>query len=215
MAVPPAPGPARDVEVVCNGVGHHFGRQRLFRDISFLLSNKGSVCVAGPNGSGKSTLLRIVAGLLEPASGTVEWRSGGRVLGRTERFASLGWVSPELHLYGELTVLENVRFFARLRNVPGPAERWTSFLESFGLAPERHKFYAELSSGLKQRARLACALLHEPEALILDEPTSNLDRAGKDLVAHVIHSQRERGLLIVATNEEDEYGYGQSLVRLG
>lgn len=214
MSDPPAPGPSRDVEVVCSGVGHRFGRQQLFSDIHLTLTRGASVCVAGPNGSGKSTLLRILAGLLEPASGTVQWRAHGQVLKGAQQFRSLGWVSPDVQLYQELTVLENVSFFARLRNIPGHADHWTAYLESFALAPERNKYYAALSSGLKQRARLACALLHEPRALFLDEPTSNLDRTGKELVARLIEAQIARGLLIMATNEEEEYRFGR-LVRLG
>jgi heme exporter protein A len=215
VAERPPPGPSGSLELACDAVGHHFGRQRLFADVSFALSTPGSVCVAGPNGSGKSTLLRILAGLIEPARGRVTWRAGGRDLPRGERFPRLGFVSPDLHLYGELTVLENVRFFARARHLQGRDERWRELLVKFGLGAEGHKPYAALSSGLKQRAKFACAVLHDPAVLLLDEPTANLDRTGRDLIAGVMRAQSERGLLVIATNEEEEYQFGESLVRLG
>ncbi len=215
MAGPPSSGSAGDLELLCEEVGHRFGRQRLFADVSFSLSGRGSVCIAGPNGSGKSTLLRILAGLTEPVSGRVIWRAGQRTLERLERHRCLGFVSPDLHLYNELSVLENVRFFARVRHVAGSDERWLAHLARFGLADERDKSYSALSSGLKQRAKFACALLHEPAVLLLDEPTTNLDRVGRDLVAGILTAHTEHGLLIVATNEEEEYRFGQRLVRLG
>lgn len=196
-------------------MGHGFGRQRLFADVSFSLSGQGSLCIAGPNGSGKSTLLRILAGITEPWSGTVTWRTGQHTLSRLERHRSLGFLSPDLQLYGELTVLENARFFARIRQESGSEEIWLTHLSRFGLAEERDKPYAALSSGLKQRAKFACALLHQPPVLFLDEPTTNLDREGRELAAEVMRSQAERGLLILATNEEEEYRFGQSRVRLG
>lgn len=201
--------------MACLGVSHAFDHAPLFSDVNFSLFGQGSLCVAGPNGSGKSTLLRILAGLIRPEAGEVVWREAGRALSRAEWFARLGFVSPDLHLYGELTVLENLRFYARVRRVAMSEPGAQSLFDRFGLVADQHKCFRELSSGLKQRARLACALLHEPRALLLDEPTSNLDRAGRDLVAELVHAQRRRGLLIVATNEEEEYSFGEELVRLG
>ena len=215
MPGPSPSGSPGELELLCEHVGHGFGRRRLFADVNFTLSGKGSVCIAGPNGSGKSTLLRILAGITEPLSGKVTWRTGTGTLTRLERHRSLGFLSPDLHLYGELTVLENVRFFARVRHETGSAERWLDHLSRFGLAEERDKPYAALSSGLKQRAKFACALLHEPPVLFLDEPTTNLDREGRELAAGLMQAQSERGLLILATNEEEEYRFGQNRVRLG
>ena len=205
---------ASEVALACEAVGHRFGRQRLFAEVDFSLSGRGSVCVAGPNGSGKSTLMRILAGVLEPSAGRVTWTQGGRVLERQERHARLGFVSPDVHYYGELTVLENLRFFARLRGLPGGDEATLALLERFELAREGHQLYATLSSGQKQRVRYVAALRHSPAVLLLDEPTANLDRSGRRLVADVVETQTREGLLVVATNEEEEYRFGQTLVRI-
>lgn len=203
-----------DIDLSCERVGHGFGRQRLFSGISFTLQGQGSLCVAGPNGSGKSTLLHILAGILEPRTGQVTWSSGGRALARLERHQCLGWVSPELQLYGELTVLENLRFFARLRRLRESETCLQGLVDRFDLAGERHKPYSALSSGQKQRLKYVAALLHSPAVLLLDEPTANLDRAGRELVAQVAKEQSQHGLLVVATNEEEEYRFGETLVRL-
>lgn len=202
------------VDLICERVGHRFGRQKLFAGIEFGLQGKGSVCVAGPNGSGKSTLMRILAGLLEPASGRVTWSRGGIPLDRLERHRSLGFVSPDLHLYGELTVLENLRFFARLRGVSHDDDTLSTSLARFGLASHSQKPYATLSSGQKQRLKYIWALLHAPSVLFLDEPTANLDGEGRRLVSEVVEQQRHTGLLVVATNEEEEYRFGDTVVRI-
>jgi heme exporter protein A len=202
------------VALTCEAVGHRFGRQRLFAQVDFSLSGRGSVCVAGPNGSGKSTLMRILAGVLEPSAGRVTWTQGDRVLERQERHRRCGFVSPDVHYYGELTVLENLRFFARLRGLSGSDETASALLERFELAREGHQPYATLSSGQKQRVRYVAALQHAPAVLLLDEPTANLDRSGRRLVADVVETQTREGLLVVATNEEEEYRFGQTLVRI-
>lgn len=204
----------RAVDLCCEQVGHRFGRHRLFAEISFALEGRGSICVAGPNGSGKSTLMRILAGVLEPTAGRVTWTSGGQYLSHPERHRCLGFVSPDVHLYAELTVLENLRFFARLRGLSSGDETILHLLDRFELANEERKPYATLSSGLKQRVKYVSALLHAPEVLLLDEPTANLDRAGRRLVADVAQAQAQDGLLVVATNEEEEYRFGETLVRL-
>lgn len=202
------------MDLFCERVGHRFGRQKLFAGIEFSLRGCGSLCVAGPNGSGKSTFMRILAGLLEPAAGRVSWSSGGKLLDRQQRHQSLGFVSPDLHLYGELTVLENLRFFARLRGVPADEKSLSVPLERFGLSAHAHQPYATLSSGQKQRLKYIWALLHAPTVLFLDEPTANLDVEGRTLVADVVEQQKRAGLLVVATNEEEEYRFGDTVVRL-
>jgi heme exporter protein A len=195
-------------------VGHRFGRQRLFSDLDFALAGTQSICVAGPNGSGKSTLMRILAGLLHPSFGNVVWQEEGRTLDREGWHRRLGFVSPDVHLYGELTLLENLRFFARLRGQDLPALRLDARLDRFGLGGEGNKLYATLSSGQKQRVRYLAALLHDPPVLLLDEPTAYLDRDGRTLVAEVVREHRERGILVLATNEEEEYELADRTIRI-
>jgi len=117
-------------------------------------------------------------------------------------------------LYGELTLLENLQFFARLRGVSHSADHMDPHLEQYGLADHKHKLLATLSSGQKQRAKYIASTIHEPAILMLDEPTANLDRSGRDAVARVVEMQRGRGILVVATNEEEEYKFGDHLVQL-
>ena len=213
-------GPVSDekgdaITVECRGLGHRFGSQRLFADLSFAAQRSQSVCIAGANGSGKSTLLRIVAGLLEPVAGTVRWTAGDRELTRQEVRSHLGYVSPDVHLYGELTLLENLQLFARLRHLADDSTRLEKLLAAFDLEDHAGKRLQLLSSGQKQRARYLVATLHEPAVLILDEPSANLDARGRSLVSSLMARQKASRVLMVATNEEEEYGFGDRLVLLG
>ena len=159
-------------------------------------------------------MLRILAGVLEPTAGGATWTVNGKKLGRMDLRTHLGFISPDIHLYGELTLLENLTFFARLRGLSCSLPDLQARMERFGLADGGNKLLATLSSGQKQRAKYIAQTIHEPIILMLDEPTANLDRTGREAVAQLVDAQRSRGLLVVATNEEEEYEFGDHLIRL-
>jgi len=200
--------------LVCEGVGHRFGRRRLFADISFELQGPGSVCITGPNGSGKSTFMRLIVGLLTPSRGQIKLLESGRELSPPELRARLGLVAPDLQLYGELTAAENLTFFARLRHLPNPERSWDENLAKVGLEGRAHDRVGNFSSGQRQRMKYLVATLHNPYLLLLDEPTANLDDAGRELVAGIVAEQRRERLLVVATNDREEYAFGDRIVNL-
>jgi heme exporter protein A len=186
-----------------------FGSRVLFRDLSGEARRGRALAVTGPNGSGKSTLLRILAGLARPSAGRVEWATGGGELRHV-----LGYASPDLQLYRELTARENLDFFGRLLDRdPGQTSRR---LSEVGLRERDHdKLVALFSSGMLQRLRLAFALLADPAILLLDEPGSNLDDEGRTLVDEVVGRQRERGTVLIATNDPREAALADETVALG
>jgi heme exporter protein A len=196
------------------GVGKRFGRRTIFRDLQTHVSAGEVLVVTGPNGSGKSTFLGILAGLVRPSRGTVRWRDGERELGREFRRRSLGWVAPDLMLYAELTARENLHFFARVRGLDSTPGEQKALLERVGLGRRADDIVGEFSSGMRQRLKYAFALLGSPRVLLLDEPTANLDVDGVVMVDGVIRDQRERGLLVLATNEPRETEYGDRCLRL-
>ena len=198
----------------CDSLGHRFGRRRLFSDISFELQQPGSVCITGPNGSGKSTFLKIVVGLLQPARGKTALLLDGGELSASDSRQHLGLVAPDLFLYGELTAAENLTFFARLRRLPNPNRDWNETLASVGLEGRAKERVGNFSSGQRQRMKYLIATLHNPPLLLLDEPTANLDDAGRAIVSDIVLKQRQSGLLIVATNDREEYAFGDRVVTL-
>jgi heme exporter protein A len=196
-------------------LGHRFGRRRLFDDLSFELLPGEVLIVAGANGTGKSTLLRILAGVLSPVSGEVRLEIDGRVLEREERPLATGYVAPYLEVYDGYSVRENLAFIARARGMRNAGVRIESVMAQVGLSRRADDPVKTFSSGLRQRARFAAALISDPPLLLLDEPGSNLDDAGVQMVKSVVDTrQASGGLLIIATNDEREASWGTREVRV-
>lgn len=202
-------------QLVVERLGKRFGRRILFRELAFALDAGASLAVTGANGSGKSTLLRILAGVMAPTKGTVRLSVDGQAVSREERPLRVGFVAPYLNVYDDFTARENLDFLAKARRLAGASERIASVLELVALgdrADDRVKTY---SSGMKQRVKYAAALLAEPPLLLLDEPSSNLDVAGLQMVDRVMaHQQEQGGLLIVATNDAAEAARCREAIRI-
>ena len=171
-----------------------FGRLRVLEGVSGGAESGELLLVTGSNGCGKSTLLRCLAGLMAPQAGTIECRIDGQDLDVAERRRAVGFVSPDLELYPELTTAENLDFFCRLRGVD--PSRGTELLGEIGLPHDRAA--GALSSGMRQRLRWIWALLHRPSILLLDEPLQNLDEPGRRDVLRLLRSHLETGLAIIA-----------------
>lgn len=193
-------------------VRRRFGRVRVLAGVSGEVSPGESLLVSGPNGSGKSTLLRILAGLLAPEAGTVELHHEGRLLDIAGRRRAVGYVAPDLALYEELTTLENLEFFCRLRGVP--LERGRELLDLVGLPLDRAT--GALSSGMRQRLRWTWALLDRPRLLLLDEPFQNLDRPGVEQGTELLeHHLAGGGMAVVASPGPLEIPHVRSRLELG
>lgn len=178
-----------------SGVSRSFGRLRVLRELSGRVGDGGVLLVRGRNGSGKSTLLRCLAGLMAPDTGAIHYREGDRTFDIAERRRRTGYVAPDLALYEELSVLENLEFFARLRGLP--AQNARSWTDRVALPPGR--LAGALSSGMRQRLRWAWALLGQPSMLLLDEPFQNLDSEGELLVRALLTEHLRRGFAVVAS----------------
>ena len=197
------------------GVSKRFGRRRVFEGVNAEVGRGEVLVVVGPNGAGKSTLLLVIAGLLRPTRGQVVVSVDGKALPYENRRQWLGMVAPDLTLYQELTALENLRFFERVRGrVPREADL-EALLERVGLEGRERDLVGTYSSGMRQRLKYAFALAHAPKVLLLDEPTANLDASGVSMVEEVIAEQRRRGVLVLATNEPEEARFGDHCVALG
>jgi heme exporter protein A len=164
------------------------------------------VSIIGPNGAGKTTLLRILATLSRPSGGRV--RMGGLDL---ERFGPairqrIGFLSHQTYLYGELSPLENLRFYGRMYGVRDLEQRAVELLERFGLAGRRDDPSRTLSRGMQQRLSLARALLHRPDILLLDEPYASLDLRAADALANTLRELHTMGCTVLLTTHDLERG---------
>ena len=192
----------------------HYTETLLFKDISFELHPGEVIAITGWNGSGKSTLLRIIAGLVRPSSGKVEMSFQGESIPKESRRRFVGMVAPAFSLYEELTALENLEFFSKVRGIVYDRKSCLGMMERTGLSENANKLCRNYSSGMKQRLKLAQALLHNPPLLLLDEPGCNLDSKGMKIVENIISAQRQRGMTVIASNEKREVDYGDRVINL-
>jgi ABC-2 type transport system ATP-binding protein len=164
----------------------------------------------GPNGSGKSTTIRILCGLLHPSSGRASVAGYDVVASPEQIRRNIGYMSQKFSLYADLTVLENLRFFAGMYGVSSDLvkERIGWALEMAGLRGRESSLTGTLSGGWKQRLALGCAVLHRPPILFLDEPTSGVDPLSRRLFWELIQRMSDEGVTVfVTTHYMDEAVY--------
>lgn len=195
-------------------IAKRFGRTVLFKKISFEVNAGVIVAVTGWNGSGKSTLLRIIAGLIRPTRGKIEYYRKGKKIIADDRRNFIGMVAPALALYDELSALENLRFLAQVRGVNISLDRYFNLLKKIGLKGWENANYGIYSSGMRQRLKIVQAILHNPPLLLLDEPFNNLDTKGIDAVDKIIHEQKKQAITIIASNEQREIDYADRIINL-
>jgi len=215
-----------DVSLAIEGIWKGYGPRAVLRGLDLTVA-PGEICgLLGPNGSGKSTAIQIVVGLLHPDRGRVtvggqraagaevtpgsRAGAGGPPPSRTVR-ARLGFVPQEPALYPTLSCVETLRFFGRVYGVPRTdlRRRVEATVRSTGLGPYRNLRARSLSVGWRQRLSLAAALVHEPEFLVMDEPTTGLDAEARYQVWDLIRSLAERGTAVLLAShsleETDSY----------
>ncbi len=190
-----------------------FNRRTIFRNVSFTLDSQQSLLISGRNGSGKSTLIKILAGVLSPTKGSVTISSSLSYSPETH-LAQVGLVSPYLMMYDEFSARENLYYCLAMRGMRPDGKAIDALLERVQLFSRRNDLVRTYSSGMKQRVKYAFALIHRPPLLLLDEPMANLDMSGIDMVRAIMTEQRDKGILVVATNDAsdiDRYDYQVNL----
>ncbi|WP_069130118.1 ABC transporter ATP-binding protein [Rhodohalobacter halophilus] len=201
------------IEVQATGISKNYGKKRVLKEIQFQFQSD-VIGIAGSNGSGKSTLLKILSGLLKPTSGTILWKLNNAEKTPQQIHPFLGFTAPYVQLYEEFTVEENVRFLIQLQK-NSAIEDINKLLSEFQLDGISHSLYGNLSTGQQQRAKLACAMIKDPEILMLDEPGSNLDEHGKSLIRNLTDSMREKNrMVIIASNQGDELDLCNEIINL-
>jgi len=163
--------------------------------------------LVGPDGAGKTTTMRLLAGILEPTSGD-GWVCGKHIVRECERLKeNIAYVPQRFGLYEDLTVVENINFYADIYGVPrsGRRDKIEQLLLFSGLADFRKRLARNLSGGMKQKLGLACALIHSPKVLLLDEPTNGVDPVSRrDFWRILYRLLKEKVAILFSTSYLDE-----------
>ncbi|HEU4563302.1 MAG TPA: ABC transporter ATP-binding protein [Gemmatimonadaceae bacterium] len=177
-----------------------YGGLAAVESLSFHVAPGEVLGLVGPNGAGKTTTLRALAGIIAPTRGAV--RIAGHDLAREPLAAkrALAWIPDEPQLFEHLTVAEHLRFVGRLYGVTDAAARIPGVLDELELSEKRDAFPGELSRGMRQKLAIACGLLHEPRALLLDEPLTGLDPVGMRRMKGTIAARAAAGAAVILSS---------------
>lgn len=193
-----------------SGLGKRFGRLYALRSITLSVESGEFITIFGRNGAGKTTFLRIISSLVRSYTGTV--RLFGEDLQKAEEGtrARIGFLSHESLLYRDLTVTENLTFFAKLYGIHPVAERVERLVARVGLEEKNAVAVRSLSRGMKQRLSLARAFIHQPQLVLLDEPYTGLDEQACDILDDVLDEFVAGGGTVVLTTHNIERGLKRS-----
>ena len=205
----------QNVSVNLLNVSKKIGSKVLFERLNGAVKSGQCLAVTGANGAGKSTLLKMIAGLIHPTAGTIQVTGDGRQLDKEERISYVGLVSPEIVFYADMTGMENLLFLMSLRGLLCSLAQGEECFEMVGLAVHKDQLVRSYSTGMRQRLKFAVLLAMQPLLWLIDEPSSNLDTAGKVLVTSMIGNGLARQkTIIIATNEPEEAQYADYKIHL-
>jgi ABC-2 type transport system ATP-binding protein len=173
---------------------------RAVQSLSFSVAAGEVVGLVGPNGAGKTTTLRSIAGIVRPSGGRVRVAGHDLAGDPVAAKAALAFIPDEPHLFEDLTVEEHLRFIGRLYRVADAAVRIPPLLEELELTEKRRVLPGELSRGMRQKLAIACGLLHDPRALLLDEPLTGLDPVGIRRMKATIVRRAQAGAAVLLSS---------------
>ena len=193
--------------IQARGLSKHFGDLKAVDALDLNVPRGEIYGFLGPNGSGKSTTIRMLCGLLTPTEGTADVL-GTHIPGKANLLKPrIGYMTQKFSLFGDMTVQENLQFIAEIYSYPAKdrKNRLSELLERYDLTKQRRQLAGTMSGGQKQRLALACAVLHHPELLLLDEPTSAVDpQSRRDFWAILFRLAQGGTTILVSTHYMDE-----------
>ena len=195
------------MQIKLSNLGKRYNYEWIFRKLDYQFTTDNNYVILGSNGSGKSTLLQVIAGNLIPSEGGIESQSGNLKLEVEDEnfYKHLSFAAPYLELFEEFTLIESIEFQAQFK--PFFKGLMTDqIVELIQLEKAKKKQLKYYSSGMKQRVRLALAILADTPLLLLDEPTSNLDKKAVEWYQQLVTDYSEERLIIVCSNQQ-EYEY--------
>jgi ABC-2 type transport system ATP-binding protein len=191
--------------ITLNRLTRRFGAVEAIRDVTLSIDRGEMFGLIGPDGAGKTTTIRTICGLLRADGGDATVLGLDPVRQHRALTDSVGYLSQQFSLYGDLSVDENIAFFAEIHRVRRYRDARNRLLDLTGLAPFRERLAQQLSGGMKQKLALACTLIHEPQLILLDEPTTGVDPVSRREFWKLLAEFLQRGVtIVIATPYLDE-----------
>ncbi len=195
------------MEISLHQLGKRYRFEWIFKDLDFEFKAGSHYAILGSNGSGKSTLMKVLSGHLTPSKGKIQHIRNNVLIPPNEVYLNLSFAAPYIELIEEYTLREALDFHRKFKPFLNDM-RSDEVLEIISLPKNnQHKDIRFFSSGMKQRLKLAMAILSDTSLLLLDEPTTNLDTKGMDWYLGLIEKFKGNRTIIVASNEERDYGF--------
>jgi len=201
-----------NMQIILNNIGKRYNREWIFRYFNYHFNSGNSYAITGANGSGKSTLLQVIAGAILHTEGSVEIKNEELRIKNEELYKFISIATPYLELVEEMTAKEMLGFHAKFKSFIIDIN---SILKTVGLEKAADKKIRYFSSGMKQRLKLAQAFFSDTPVLLLDEPTTNLDADGIAIYHHLIKNYAKNRLLIISSNDRQEYGFCNEIIEIG
>lgn len=196
------------MQISLHNTGKRYNREWIFRKVDYVFEPNLAYAITGPNGSGKSTLLQVIAGALQHNSGSLTYTTTeGKQI--EEPYAHLAFAAPYLDLIEEMTATEFLNFHEKFKPL---THSIPAILKEVNLENAADKQIRYFSSGMKQRLKLAQAFFTNAPVLLLDEPTSNLDKEGINLYRELIKGQQGKKLIIISSNDVQEYDFCNEVI---
>ena len=190
-----------------------FHHEWIFKNLYLDLSTGDTLAVTGGNGSGKSTLLKCLTGAIPLTSGAIQYQAGATQISEEQWFRSLAFATPYLELPEEFTLSEMLSFHFQFKN-PLQKRSNSEILEVLGLEKHKSKTISQFSSGMKQRVKLALAIFSEVPFLLLDEPTTNLDKQGVSWYLNLIQQFTTDRIVLICSNDPREYDFCEKKIAM-
>lgn len=197
-------------------IAKKYHRSNLFQNLDYEFESGKSYAILGANGSGKSTLLRIIAGYTSPTAGKIFWAVPGKekAIELKEYHQYFSYSSPALELFDELTLKEHLQMHFKLKKI-AEGKSVNDLIELAGFKGHENKTLKHFSSGMLQRVKLLMALFTSDKVVLLDEPCTNLDEKGVAWYRQAVLEQKGKKLLIIASNQAQEYDFCEEELRIG
>jgi ABC-type multidrug transport system ATPase subunit len=195
------------MQIYLTAASKRFNKEWIFSNLDFNFVAGQHYALIGNNGSGKSTLLQIIAGYIGLTKGQINWMNDfGQSIDSTNIYQHISIAAPYLELVEEFTALEQIAFHQQFKSIQSDIQA-IDILEKIGLSKAADKQIRNFSSGMKQRLKLALAIFDQAPILLLDEPCSNLDQEGIQTYHQLMQAYALQKLIIVASNDPQEYQF--------